>query len=86
MNMTQSTSSMPATTALPDAPQDTSRLVVCPLCHTRHASLTQEALQTGEAWRCVRCGQDWDARRLATVAAYAAWVAQPGSMRDRGSP
>jgi hypothetical protein len=25
-------------------------------------------------WRCVRCGQRWDAARLAAVAAYAAWT------------
>lgn len=84
--MTQSTSSTPATTALLEAPQDTSRLVRCPLCHTRHVWLTQEALQIGEGWQCVRCKQLWDARRLATVAAYAAWVAQHESVeRKRGS-
>ena len=74
--MTQFHSSTPAAIAPLEAPQDTSRLVTCPLCHTRHAWLTQEALQTGEGWRCVRCRQDWDAGRLATVATYAAWVAE----------
>ncbi len=48
--------------------------VTCPLCHTG-ASLTQNALQAGEAWRCVRCGQHWDAGRVAAVAAYAVWDA-----------
>jgi hypothetical protein len=73
--MTQSTSSPLSTTALIEAVLDTSRLATCPLCHTTHASLTPEALKTGEGWRCIRCGQRWGARRLATVAAYAAWVA-----------
>src|SRR6185312_1279806 len=51
-----------------------SRLVSCPLCHTTHPSLTRDALEAGGDWQCTRCGQRWDARRLATVAAYAAWV------------
>jgi predicted Zn finger-like uncharacterized protein len=63
-------------TALLEAPPDTSRLVTCPLCHTKHASLTHEALQAGGEWRCSRCGQRWNARRLATVAAYATRVAE----------
>ena len=50
------------------------RHATCPLCHTTNASLSDEALAAGEGWRCTRCGQQWDARRLATVAAYAAWV------------
>jgi hypothetical protein len=50
------------------------RHATCPLCHTTNASLSDEALAAGEGWRCPRCGQQWDAHRLATVAAYAAWV------------
>ena len=45
----------------------------CPACHTG-TSMTQNTLDAGGAWRCVRCGQQWDAGRLAAVAAYAAWV------------
>jgi len=44
------------------------------MCHTS-AALSQSALEAGGAWRCVRCGQHWDAARLAAVAAYAAWSA-----------
>jgi predicted Zn finger-like uncharacterized protein len=44
----------------------------CPLCHTTAASLSDDALAAGGDWRCTRCGQRWDTRRLATVAAYAA--------------
>ena len=73
--MTTSLSSSQLTAALLETP-GTSRLATCPLCHTPHASLTDEALQAGDNWRCVRCGQQWDARRLETVAAYAAWVAE----------
>ena len=53
------------------------------MCHTP-ASVTQNAIEAGDDWRCVRCGQHWDAARLAAVAAYAAWVAD----RDRlgGTP
>jgi len=78
--MPQSTSSTRSTTALPEAPSDTSELVVCPSCHTSHASLTREALQA-KGWRCVRCGQRWDVRRLATVSAYAAWVTEHESVQ-----
>ena len=27
-------------------------------------------------WRCSQCGSRWNALRLATVAAYAVWVAE----------
>ena len=48
------------------------------MCHTS-AGPSQSALEAGGDWRCVRCGQRWDAARLATVAAYAAWIVD----RDR---
>ena len=61
-------------TAVPlDDEQDIGRSAVCPMCHTS-ANVTQRAVEAGGDWRCVRCGQHWDARRLATVAAYAEWV------------
>lgn len=72
--MTHSVSRPQATTALLDDEPDVLRSVTCPMCHTG-ASLTQAALDAGAAWRCGRCGQQWDAPRLKTVAAYATWVA-----------
>ncbi|HEU4891240.1 MAG TPA: hypothetical protein VFT47_06795 [Vicinamibacterales bacterium] len=42
------------------------------MCETP-TSVTQDTIEAGGAWRCVRCGQHWDAARLAAVAAYAAW-------------
>ena len=74
--MTPSLSSPRLTAAPPETPADPLRLATCPLCHTSHASLTHQMLQAGGGWRCIRCGQRWDARRLETVAAYAAWVAE----------
>jgi predicted Zn finger-like uncharacterized protein len=47
----------------------------CPLCHTASARLSDQAFAAGGHWRCTTCGQSWTAQRLATVAAYAAWVA-----------
>ena len=47
--------------------------VICPMCHTS-APLPQSAIDAGADWRCVRCGQRWDAPRLVTVANYATWV------------
>ena len=46
----------------------------CPLCRTVN-SLTDAALVAGGGWHCATCGQRWDAERLATVAAYARYVA-----------
>ena len=45
-------------------------LCVCPMCHTVAAAITASALGTGGYWLCTRCGQEWDASRLATRAAY----------------
>jgi len=68
-------SSRTHTTAAPlDDQPDVLRSARCPMCHTP-ASVTQNAIEAGDDWRCVRCGQHWDAARLAAVAAYAAWVA-----------
>ena len=62
-----------ATAVLLDDEQDIARHAVCPMCHTS-ATVTQSAIEARGEWRCVRCGQHWDARRLATVAAYAEWA------------
>ncbi len=74
--MTHNLSKPRATAMLLDEEPDTVRLVVCPMCHTRASSLTRSALDAGGNWRCVRCGQYWDADRLASVAWYAAWVVE----------
>ena len=50
-------------------------LVTCPMCHAP-TSLTPDAIDAGADWRCVRCGQLWDATRLSAVAAYAAWAVE----------
>ena len=63
----------PVTAVLLDDEADILRSATCPMCHTS-ATLSLSALEAGGDWRCVRCGQHWDARRLATVAAYAAWT------------
>ena len=59
-------------TALVEVDPLTKQHATCPLCHTTDTSLTDDELAGGRGWRCIRCGQHWDARRLATVAAYAA--------------
>ena len=60
---------------------DVSRLATCPLCHTVHPSLTTAALEAGGDWHCSRCGQLWNAVRLANDAAYAAWVIEHNASR-----
>ena len=51
-----------------------SPLAACPFCHTSLASLPHEAIRADDSWVCARCGQEWTAHRLETVAAYAAWL------------
>ena len=51
-------------------------LATCPLCHTEDASVTNRAVSAGADWHCSLCGWRWDAARLATVAAYAVWLAE----------
>jgi hypothetical protein len=58
------------------APQDSSGFATCPFCHTEDRRTTARDLSTGAMWRCALCDQQWDARRLATAAAYAAWMAR----------
>ena len=48
------------------------RHATCPMCHTV-ALVSQQSVDDGADWRCVTCGQHWDAARLAAVAAYAVW-------------
>ena len=56
------------------------RHATCPLCYATDASLSNDALAAGGGWQCTRCGQRWDGRRLATVAAYAAWTLEHAGM------
>jgi ribosomal protein L37AE/L43A len=68
-------SSQPLVTAVLDDEHDAVQSAACPMCHTP-AALTRSAVVAGGEWRCARCGQHWDAVRLAAVAAYAAWVVE----------
>ena len=54
-------------------------LATCLSCHTEDATLSNDAVATGAEWRCRRCGQQWDAGRLAKVAAYAVWESERAS-------
>jgi hypothetical protein len=56
-----------------DDEDDILRSATCPNCHTP-ASPAQSAPEAAGGWRCVRCGQRWDAEPLAAVAAYVAWA------------
>ena len=57
-------------------------LATCPSCHTQDPSMTNLAISAGADWQCSRCGSWWDAVRLATVAAYAVWLAVHTSSVD----
>jgi predicted Zn finger-like uncharacterized protein len=71
--MAQSSSRPYTTVALLDNEPGVLRCATCPMCHTP-TSVTQSAIEAGGDWRCGRCGQHWDAARLAAVTAYAAWT------------
>jgi predicted Zn finger-like uncharacterized protein len=58
-----------ATAALPG-------FATCPMCRTVDATVTNDAVSKGADWRCGRCGQRWDALRLAKAADYAAWASK----------
>ena len=79
------TLSLPRVATAREPALDTWRLATCPLCHAKRVASTQEPLETDEDWRCARCGQRWDAPRLAAVAAYAEGVARRDSARDAGA-
>jgi hypothetical protein len=53
-------------------------LDTCPLCHTLRSGSAGDA---ADAWRCIRCGQRWDAQRVAAVAAYA-WSREHARVSD----
>lgn len=64
------------------------RYAVCPMCHAP-APVTLSAIEAGGDWRCVRCGQHWDAARLVALAAYANWAAdhdRVGRLDTEGHP
>jgi transcription elongation factor Elf1 len=82
--MASSSSPPPATAVLRDDDQDILRPATCPMCHAS-ATLSQSALEAGGDWRCVRCGQRWDAARLEAVAAYAAWSADHDRVGRQGA-
>ena len=71
--MADNSSRSHAPAALLDNDPDVLRCATCPMCDTP-TSVTQNAIEAGGDWRCVRCGQHWDAARLAAVAAYATWT------------
>jgi predicted Zn finger-like uncharacterized protein len=71
--MASSSSRPHATAVLLDDDQNIVGFATCPMCPASE-TLSQSALEgAGGDWRCVRCGQHWDAARLEAVAAYAAW-------------
>jgi predicted Zn finger-like uncharacterized protein len=82
--MAHSPSRPNTTAALLDDEQDLLRCATCPMCHTP-TPITQNAIEAGGDWRCGRCGQHWDATRLAAVATYVAWVAERDRAATRGS-
>ena len=69
-------SSRPSLSALPPIAAGLSGFATCPSCHSIDATMTTFAVNGGADWHCGRCGQRWDAVRLATVAAYGVWLSR----------
>ena len=82
--MASSFSRTAATAVLLEDDQDILRSATCPMCHAS-ATLSESALEAGGDWRCVRCGQRWDAARLEAVAAYTAWAVDHDRVGRRGT-
>jgi hypothetical protein len=72
--MVPAVASRPSTTT--PSPPELVGLATCPSCHTEDTAMTNVAVEAGADWRCWRCGQQWDAVRLATVAAYGVWLSE----------
>ena len=68
--------SRPSMSPLADVVPDLKGLATCPSCHTADSRVTSLAVSGGADWHCARCGQQWDALRLETVAAYAVWLTE----------
>jgi transcription elongation factor Elf1 len=81
MSVTRTSALSEVSTARLDLAREVPRVARCPLCHTMHSSLTAAALEAGGEWHCARCGQHWNAVRLANDAAYAAWVVEHDAPR-----
>ena len=66
--------SRPSLSTLPAIAPALTGFATCPSCHTADATMTNAAVSGGADWSCGRCGQKWDALRLATAAAYGVWL------------
>ena len=56
--------------------------VECLLCHTVHTADTSD--RQGD-WRCARCGQLWDASRVAAVLDYQRWAKAETATATQGA-
>ena len=55
----------------------------CLLCHTVY---TGSFVDNGShSWRCTRCGQRWDAARIAAVTNYQQWVKAEAATMAHGA-
>jgi hypothetical protein len=81
--MASDSSSRPSLSRLQAIAPALVKFATCPSCHTVDATMTKVAVSGGADWHCGRCGQRWDALRLATAAAYGVWLAShTGSSHD----
>ena len=74
--MASDSASRPSLSPLPAVVPALVVFATCPSCHTADATMTNVAVSGGADWLCGRCGQRWDAIRLATVAAYDVWLSE----------
>jgi transcription elongation factor Elf1 len=80
--MVTAVASRPSVNTPPAIHREVVGFATCPSCHTEDPTMTNVAVGAGADWHCGRCGQRWDAVRLATVAAYAVWVSEQTASPD----
>ena len=83
--MVTAIASLPPTSSPAALALELSGPATCLSCHAADLTLTDNAVAAGADWRCRRCGQLWDARRLAAVAAYAGWLSDRAASADDGA-
>jgi hypothetical protein len=61
----------------------TNNAAECLLCHTVHT--VSLVAHPDNWWRCSRCGQQWDAARIATVTDYRRRVAESAVLQQHAA-
>lgn len=53
-----------------DVPDDVLPPVMCPVCRSTDLTTTSKTVTSSSYWRCLKCGEIWNAKRLEEGARY----------------